>query len=90
MIFILMFILLALTPLLEESCKEKTACKVIDSKGQEMRWAAGDSLAQLVWNPLIEKGTRDQEIRPASQKERFKTVNCRNHLKASPGLQLRG
>lgn len=57
-----MFILLALTLLLEESCKEKAACKVNYSKGQEMRWAAGDSLAHSVWNPLIGKGTRDQEI----------------------------
>lgn len=57
-----MFILLALTLLLEESCKEKAACKVNYSKVQEMRWAAGDSLAHSVWDPLIGKGTRDQEI----------------------------
>lgn len=46
-----MSILLALPLPLEESCKEK----VNYSKGQKMRWAAGDSLApSTVW-----KGTRD-------------------------------
>lgn len=40
----------------------KTAGKVKDPKGQEMRWAAGDSLTHCVWNLLIREGRRDQEI----------------------------